>query len=303
MSVPKEGVLFVSFLYKLDLGNGSDKRRSWDEYMRRLNELCARVKLTGCRFLVFAEDKQVLQTVAQHGSSSIAVSAPPSSFREWNRRDEVRAALQKKPLPIKNIELVSAEYTCLTNCKFEALIRAVRIAQQSLGLPITHACWVDAGMRSGMLEGLQQLTWYASDDRLRVPLYNLEPPTEWICLNVPMTCILATAFGGSVQQLEWLEQKTSALQDALLQRQKCGCDQQLMSMLYKQNREKFKTTKLFARKLPFSFLVDHEMQHVLRVLDDDAVVIADTFASWQMFAVVVALFLLLLLALKRMLLC
>jgi hypothetical protein len=194
----------------------------------------------GKHILVFSDSKEVEEIAKQKGTKFVYSKATDFQEMKPQRQRNVRVALRNKYFGFRNPELVSAEYVCIQNCKFEAVVRGLDI------WPHDFACWIDAGLRHNAQRNLET-TWDPTDSRIRVALYNPLGRTETFILETPGSSIMGGAWGGATDTLQWLFTHATNLQNKLLSQGKCANDQQILTLLVQTFPQKFCCFPLFTR--------------------------------------------------------
>jgi hypothetical protein len=253
-------MLFVTMLYELNRSTWEAKwQRPFANYLQALFNLIRHLKGTGHEILVFGSDPMIGQ-ICELFSYATHVHLHLDEFAVFERRGELAKALHGKFKLWTAPEFTQPDYIALQQCKFEAVLTAMRIK------PSATVTWIDGGLRHSPY-GFASL-W----DDIETHMFTYPDkvwgcqcaetiPSQWLILNTPTQQVQGAVWGGTAPVMEWL--CTAALHEGqrLAQQGMAANDQQLLSLLHLKYPTRFSLRKLYTVFIPGVFSqinVDHK---------------------------------------------
>ena len=204
-------------MYELDRSTWPKRyARSFDDYLQRWEALLA--SLAG-QVIAFGDDSRV-QAIAERYATYI--TKPKESWPSWSL-DTAQACVARKyskEVP----EWFSAEYVCLTLCKFDAMQYAIK------NFDAKQWVWIDGGLRETMIPETWDVNW--------------TPQKVYVALQKPLRP-LGGCFGGDAESMLWFCEELRNTSQALAEKGECGSDQELMEMVYTRHPQRFAGKKAY----------------------------------------------------------
>lgn len=245
-------MLFVTMLYELDRSTWGVKwQRPFVTYLQALFNVIKHLKGTGHEILVFGSDPMIAQ-ICDLFPYATHVHQRLDEFAVFERRGELARALAGKFKLWTAPEFTQPDYIALQQCKFEAVLTAMRLK------PSAVVTWIDGGLRHSPF-GFANL-W----DDIETHMFTYPDkvwgcqcaetiPSQWLILNTPTQQVQGAVWGGTAPVMEWL--CTAALHEEqwLVQQGKAANDQQLLSLLHLKYPIRFSLRKLYTVYIPGVF--------------------------------------------------
>jgi len=249
-------MLFVTMLYELDRSTwGAKWQRKFSNYLLSLFNLIKHLEGTDHEIIVFGVDPSVQRLCSMFPYATF-VHKELDEFFMYKHRNLVSAALSQKYRLWTSPEFTRGDYIALQQCKFEAVLLAMRIN------PRAAVTWIDGGIRYSPFDMAN--VWEEIETHMYIHPSKIwgcqcaqTIASEWLILNTPTQQVQGSVWGGTAPAMEWL--CTSALQElhSLLLRGEVANDQQVLSLLHIKHPTHFSLRKLYTVFIPGIFSQIH----------------------------------------------
>jgi hypothetical protein len=234
---------FVTFLYELDRTAWPDKwKRSFQNYLKKFKRL---LESDIPSLLVFSDDSRVEDLIQRVNNPRVVhIRRSLRSWSSWKQLPLIEQALHKKRGKFNVPEFFSAEYICLQLCKADAIMYATELTTQCI-------FWIDAGF--GYLPSSWNVDW--SDSKLHF-LQIGHVSSTLININTPTVHFSGGLWGGVSLEMKWFCETVRERNAQLLDNGECANDQQLFSIIHRENPHRFIPHISYQLGLPFPILLD-----------------------------------------------
>ena len=248
-------MLFVTMLYELDRSTwGAKWQRKFSNYVLSLFNLIKHLERTEHEIIVFGTDPTV-QRICELFPYATFVYKELEEFFMYKHRNVLKAALGQKYRLWNSPEFTRSDYIALQQCKFEAVLLAMRLN------PRAAVTWIDGGIRYSPFDMANVWEDIETDMYTHAKIWGCQCAqtiaSEWLILNTPTQHVQGSVWGGTAPAMEWL--CSSALQEvhSLLLRGEVANDQQVLSLLHVKHPDRFSLRKLYTVYIPGVFSQIH----------------------------------------------